>query len=131
MSVSQGCQSLMCNNKFVRCLNIIKATKLLPMIHFVYLTLTKALAKLANIASKTLLFVSVSSAMDSQRTFPLGREQRCLTGNVDQFRQALSKGLKSYFYIFMHNFVDISAMWLIKISSFAEKQYKHFENKKC
>ena len=36
---------------------------------------TKGLAKPANIASQTLLFVSVSLAMDNQRTLLLGREQ--------------------------------------------------------
>ena len=36
---------------------------------------TKGLAKLANIACQTLLFVSVSLAMDYQRTLLFGREQ--------------------------------------------------------
>ena len=36
---------------------------------------SKGLAKLANIACQTLLFVSVSLAMDNQRTLLLGREQ--------------------------------------------------------
>ena len=35
----------------------------------------KGLAKLANIACQTLLFVSVSLAMDNQRTLLFGREQ--------------------------------------------------------
>ena len=35
----------------------------------------KGLAKLANIACQTLLFVSVSVAMGNQRTLLLGREQ--------------------------------------------------------
>ena len=50
---------------------------------------TKGLAKLANIACQTLLFVSVSLAMDNQRTLLFGQEQRCLASNVGQFRQAL------------------------------------------
>ena len=37
--------------------------------------MSKGLAKLANIACQTLLFVSVSSAMDNQRTLLSGREQ--------------------------------------------------------
>ena len=49
----------------------------------------KGLAKLANIACQTLLFVSVSLAMDNQRTLLFGREQ-CLASNVGQFRQALT-----------------------------------------
>ena len=50
---------------------------------------SKGLAKLANIACQTLLFVSVSLAMDNQRTSLLRREQ-CLAGNVGQFRQAFT-----------------------------------------
>ena len=49
----------------------------------------KGLAILANIACQTLLLVSVSLAMDNQRTLLLGREQLCLASNVGQFRQAL------------------------------------------
>ena len=48
----------------------------------------KGLAKLANIACQTLLFVSVSLAMDNQHTLLFGREQ-CLASIVGQFRQAL------------------------------------------
>ena len=57
----------------------------------------KGLAKLANIACQTLLFVSVSLAMDNQRTLLFGGEQWCLASNVGQFRQALSKILEIFF----------------------------------
>ena len=50
---------------------------------------SKGLAKLANIACQTLLFASVSLAMDNQHTLLSGREQLCLASNVGQFRQAL------------------------------------------
>ena len=46
--------------------------------------------KLTNIACQTLLFVSVSFAMDNEGTLLLGREQWCLASNVGQFHQALS-----------------------------------------
>ena len=47
----------------------------------------KALAKLANIAWQTLLFVSESLAMDRRVTPDLKRKQYCLASNVGQFRQ--------------------------------------------
>ena len=54
----------------------------------------KGLAKLANIACQTLLFVSVSLATDNQRTLLFEREQWCLASNVGQFRQALTVSVK-------------------------------------
>ena len=51
---------------------------------------TKALAKLANIAWQTLLFVSESLAMDKKLTPDLRRKQKRLASNVGQFRQALT-----------------------------------------
>ena len=43
--------------------------------HTVFYSVSKGLAKLANIACRTLLFVSVSLALDNQRTLLFGREQ--------------------------------------------------------
>ena len=51
---------------------------------------SKGLAKLANIACQTLLFVFVSIAMDNQRTLLFGREQWCLASSVGQFCQAFN-----------------------------------------
>ena len=71
-----------------------KRSVFLPIDHFV-IDECKGLAKLANnIACQTLLFVSVSLAMDNQRRLLFGREQ-CLASNVGQFRQALSYVIKN------------------------------------
>ena len=47
----------------------------------------QALAKLANIAWQTLLFVSESLAMDKKVTPDLRWKQQCLASNVSHFRQ--------------------------------------------
>ena len=51
----------------------------------------KALAKLANIAWQTLLFVSESLAMVKKVTPDSRWKQQCMASSVGQFRQALKQ----------------------------------------
>ena len=53
------------------------------------LRILKVVAKLANIAWQTLLFVSESLAMDEKVKPDLRRKQQCVPNDVGQFRDAL------------------------------------------
>ena len=50
----------------------------------------KALAKLADIACQTLLFVSVSLVKDKDVMADLGLKGQCFACNIGQFRQSLT-----------------------------------------
>ena len=52
------------------------------------LRILKVVAKLANIAWQTLLFVSESLAMDEKVKPDLRRKQQCVPNDVGQFRHA-------------------------------------------